>query len=111
LAAEVPTTVHVEYYAQAVATPAIRRCLIQAGGTIVALGYDEQPEPDVTLDQAEQTLFAVSQRQRGADFVPLSTVAQEYFDQAQQRDEARLSPTKLVNLDQRLGGGARRCLR
>ncbi len=107
LVAEVPTAVHVEYYAQAVTTPAIRRRLIQAGGTIVALGYDEQPELDVTLDQAEQTLFAVSQRQRGADFVPLSTVAQEYFDQAQQRDEARLSPTGLVDLDLRLGGGLR----
>ena len=71
LIVEVPTAVHVEYYAQMVIRTATLRRLIEAGGTITALGYDERGELDVTLDRAEQTLFAVSQRQRGADFVPL----------------------------------------
>ncbi len=105
LLASVPTAVHVVYYAQAVAATALRRRLIQAGGTIVALGYDEEPTVDMTLDLAEQTLFAVSQQKRGADFVPLSTVASAFFDALQQNDEARLSPTGIVDLDRRLGGG------
>ena len=103
----VPTAVHVGYYAQSVAATALLRRLIQAGGTIVALGYDEEPSVDVTLDLAEQTLFAVSQQKRGADFVPLSTVASAYFETLQRDDDARLSPTGLIDLDRRLGGGLR----
>ena len=103
----VPTAVHVGYYAQAVAATALLRRLIQAGGTIVALGYDEEPTVDVTLDLAEQTLFAVSQTKRGEDFVPMRTVIGQYFDESQQSDEARLSPTGLLDLDQKLGGGFR----
>ncbi|MEI7770992.1 MAG: replicative DNA helicase [Chloroflexales bacterium] len=107
LAAEVPTAVHVEYYAQAVVGAASRRRLIEAGGQITALGYDERGELDATLDRAEQALFAVSQRQRGADFVPLSVVAQQFFDRAQGDADERVVPTGLLDLDRRLNGGLR----
>jgi replicative DNA helicase len=107
LAAEVPTAVHVEYYAQAVARAATLRRLIEAGGQITALGYDERGELETTLDQAEQTLFAVSQRQRGADFVPLSAVVQQYFEAAQADVAEQLVPTGLLDLDRRLNGGLR----
>ncbi|MBX0328234.1 replicative DNA helicase, partial [Oscillochloris sp. ZM17-4] len=107
LAAEVPTAVHVEYYVQAVARAATLRRLIEAGGKITALGYDERGELETTLDRAEQTLFVVSQRQRGADFVPLSAVVQQYFDAAQANVEERVTPTGLLDLDRRLNGGLR----
>ena len=107
LLAEVPTAVHIAYYAATVTRTATLRRLIQAGGTISALGYDEQPELDVTLDQAEQTLFAVSQRQRGADFVPASTVAQHYFDDIQRDEAEQVTPTGLCDLDRQLNGGMR----
>jgi replicative DNA helicase len=107
LVAEVPTAVHVEYYAKTVAHTATLRRLIEAGGKVSALGYDMQPDLDTTLDAAEQTIYAISQRQRGADFVPLSTLAQQYFDEAQREDEGRRSPTGLIDLDAKLGGGLR----
>ncbi|NTW97843.1 MAG: replicative DNA helicase, partial [Oscillochloris sp.] len=107
LAAEVPTAVHVEYYAQAVVRAATLRRLIEAGGAITALGYDERGALETTLDRAEQTLFAVSQRQRGADFVPLSTVVQQFFDRAQGDADERVAPTGLRDLDRRLNGGLR----
>jgi replicative DNA helicase len=107
LIAEVPTAVHVSYYGETVASAATRRRLIEAGGTIAVLGYDQRQELDATLDRAEQELFAVSQRQRGADFVPLSTVVQQYFDQAQRDEEVRVTPTGLADLDRRLNGGFR----
>ena len=107
LLAEVPTAVHVTYYAETVVRAATLRRLIEAGGTIVALGYDEQPALDVTLDRAEQTLFAVSQRQRGADFVPASTAVQRYFEASQSDEEERVTPTGLSDLDRRLNGGMR----
>jgi replicative DNA helicase len=107
LAAEVPTSVHVEYYAQAVVRTATLRRLIEAGGKITALGYDERGELEHALDRAEQTLFAVSQRQRGADFVPLSMVVQQFFDAVQADLEERVVPTGLLDLDRRLNGGLR----
>jgi replicative DNA helicase len=107
LAAEVPTAVHVAYYGEIVSRTATLRRLIEAGGTIAGLGYDERQELDQTLDQAEQTLFAVSQRQRGADFVPLSTVVQQYFERSQREEEDRAVPTGIYDLDGRLNGGLR----
>lgn len=104
---QVPTAMHVAYYAEIVARTATLRRLIEAGGTIAALGFDERRELDATLDRAEQTLFAVSQRQRGADFVPLSAVVQQYFDRAQRDEEERIVPTGLADLDWRLNGGMR----
>jgi replicative DNA helicase len=107
LLSESPTAVHVEYYAAAVARTATLRRLIEAGGRITALGYDERGELDTTLDRAEQTLFAVSQRQRGADFVPLNAVVQQYFDAAQADAAEQVVPTGLLDLDRRLNGGLR----
>jgi len=107
LLSEVPTAVHVEYYATSVANAATLRRLIEAGGTVVALGYDTEPDIEQTLDKAEQVIYAVSQRQRGADFTPLSTVAQRYFDEAQRDDDTRIAPTGLIDLDAKLGGGLR----
>ncbi len=107
LLSEVPTAVHVEYYAKAVAHAATLRRLIEAGGKVVILGYDTEPDVETTLDAAEQTIYAVSQRQRGGDFVPLSSVAQQFFDEAQRDDEVRLAPTGLIDLDAKLGGGLR----
>jgi replicative DNA helicase len=107
LAAEVPTAVHVTYYAEIVVRTATLRRLIEAGGTIASLGYGEQQEVDTTLDQAEQTLFKVTQRQHGADFVPLSTVVQQYFERSQRDEDERVVPTGLLNLDLRLNGGLR----
>jgi replicative DNA helicase len=107
MAAEVPTAVHIAYYAESVVRTATLRRLIEAGGKIATLGYDERPELEETLDQAEQLLFAISQRQRGADFVPLSTVVQQYFERSQRDEEDRVTPTGLTDLDRRLNGGLR----
>jgi replicative DNA helicase len=107
IAAEVPTAVHVGYYAESVTRTATLRRLIEAGGSIAALGFEERQELDQTLDQAEQALFGVTQRKRGADFVPLSTVVQQYFDRSQRDEEDRAVPTGINDLDARLNGGLR----
>jgi replicative DNA helicase len=107
LAAAVPTAVHVGYYGEIVARTATLRRLIQAGGTIASLGYDERQELDAALDRAEQALFAVSQRQRGADFVPMSAVVQQYFERSQRDEDEGVVPTGLTELDRKLNGGLR----
>ncbi|RRR75343.1 MAG: replicative DNA helicase [Candidatus Viridilinea halotolerans] len=107
LIVEVPTAVHVEYYAQTVIMAAIRRRLIAAGGAIAALGFNQQTPLEEALDAAEQQIYAISQQQRGSDFLPISLVAQQYFDAAEGDTDAGLVPTGLIDLDQRLGGGLR----
>jgi replicative DNA helicase len=81
LAAEVPTAVHVAYYAQIVERTAVGRALIETGGRIAAIGYDDARPIEERLDQATQLLHRLAvQRQVGRDFVPLAQVASEYLD-------------------------------
>ncbi len=111
LSAEVPTAVHVEYYARIVERTALMRRLIEAGGKITALGYDESQELEDTLDQAESELFAVSQRRAMQDFIHIRSVVDSYFEQITSVDEGRGEivgiPSGYTDLD-RLTGGLQR---
>jgi replicative DNA helicase len=89
LSAEVPTAVHVEYYARIVERTALLRRLIEAGGKIAALGYDEREETEATLDKAEAELFAVSQRRAMQDFVHVRQVIDNYYEQITSSEETR----------------------
>ncbi len=84
VAAEVPTAVHVEYYARVVEQTAVGRALIEAGGRIVALGYDERRPVEERLDEAAQQIYELStRRQVGQDFLPLRQVASDYLETLQ----------------------------
>jgi replicative DNA helicase len=111
LSAEVPTAVHVEYYARIVERTALLRRLIEAGGKIAALGYDEREETEVTLDKAEAELFAVSQRRAMQDFVHVRQVIDIYYEQITSSEETRGEmvglPSGYTDLD-RLTGGLQR---
>ncbi len=104
----VPTSYHIEYYARAVERTALLRQLIQAGGKIAALGYDEQDDLEQTLDKAEQTLFEVSQRRSNSDFVHIGQVIDQYYEQInylqEHRGEVVGVPTGFRDLDQITGG-------
>jgi replicative DNA helicase len=106
LSADCPTAVHGHYYADLVARTATLRRLIGAGGNVAALGYNEQQELDVTLDQAEQAVFAVTQRQRGSDFMPMAQIVDRYINTVT-ADEELMTPTGLLDLDRLLNGGLR----
>lgn len=84
LAVEVPTAVHVEYYARVVERTAVGRSLIEAGGQIAALGFDDSRPVEERLDEAAQRVYQLSaQRQVGQDFVSLTQVASEYLEMIQ----------------------------
>lgn len=87
LSAEVPTAVHVEYYGRIIERTALLRRLIQAGGKIAALGFDEREDIETTLDKAEAELFAVSQQRTMQDFVHIGTVINTLFEQISERSE------------------------
>jgi replicative DNA helicase len=105
---QVPTSYHVEYYARIVERTALLRKLIDAGGKIAALGYDEKDDLEITLDRAEQTLFEVSQRRNAQDFVHIGQVIDAYYEQInylqEHRGEVVGVPTGYRDLDQITGG-------
>ena len=108
LSLEVPTAVHVEYYARIVERTAILRRLIQVGGKIAALGYDETEELESTLDKAETELFSVSQNRVTREFVHVSSVIDDYYQQIgslnAQPDEPVGIATHYYDLDKLTGG-------
>jgi replicative DNA helicase len=108
LVAEVPTAVHVEYYARSVERTAVRRKLIETGGKIAALGYAEQEDLEITLDKAEAELFAVSQRRSDQDFVHIGQIVNTLFTQIESLQERRGEvvgvPTGYNDLDAITGG-------
>ncbi|NTW97921.1 MAG: replicative DNA helicase [Oscillochloris sp.] len=108
LTAEVPTAVHVEYYARAVEQAAVRRRLIEAGGQITAIGYDQRLEVDEALGQAEAAVLSVAARPAGQNFVHISRLADDLFAQisaAQEHmGEVRGLTSGLPDLDEITGG-------
>lgn len=88
LAAMVPTAVHAEHYARIIQRCAIMRRLIKAAERIAAIGYGGHDVEDA-IDQAEATLFAVSQPLLSGEFIPLRSALADYLDQLQYLHEHR----------------------
>jgi replicative DNA helicase len=82
LISNVPTSLHVEYYAQIVSNAAVMRRLIAAAGQIEALGYEASPEVDASLNKAEDILFQVRMRREPRDFIPIRDALGQYFEEA-----------------------------
>jgi replicative DNA helicase len=108
LTSSTPTAVHVEYYGRVVERTALLRRLIQAGGKIAALGYNEREELEITLDRAEEALFSVSQRRSTQEFVHIGQVVDSFFEQintlSERRGEVTGLATKFRDLDELTGG-------
>ena len=85
----VPTSYHIEYYARAVERTALLRRLIETGAHIAALGYNEQAEIDETIDKAEALLFDIAQKRTSQDFVHISKVVDNYYEQLNYLQEHR----------------------
>jgi replicative DNA helicase len=108
LANAVPTAFHVEYYAKIVERTAVLRRLIQAGGKIAALGFEETEDVEQTLDAAEQELFNVSQRRGIQGFVSLAQVIDQYYEYLNEVQERGPEMTGLstgfIDFDRMTGG-------
>jgi len=80
LISNVPTSLHVEYYAQIVSNTAMMRRLIAAAGQIEALGYEAGPDVEASLNKAEDILFQVRMKREPRDFIPIRDALGQYFD-------------------------------
>ncbi len=105
---EVPTAAHVVRYAQIVQEKATLRRLIEAGSYIAGLGYDNPPDVEATVDEAERRIFELAQRRITRDFVHIGPVVKETFevlDKRQHRENYLTGiSTGLSDLDDLTGG-------
>lgn len=104
----VPTAAHVMYYAKMVHHKKVLRDLISAADKIAQLGFNEEENLETILDEAEQSVFRISQKNLTQEFMPVKGALEEAFeriDKLQKGDGAlRGVPTGFYDLDNYLSG-------
>lgn len=105
----VPTPAHALHYAKIVKRKKALRDLIDASHAIAELGWSESEDIDKLLDEAEQRIFAISQRTLTQEFMPVSNILGETYERIEklsQHEDGTLrgTPTGFVDLDNKLSG-------
>ncbi len=80
----VPTASHTEDYANLVAQAALRRRLIQAGTDIASAAYDGKTKIEELVGQAEQDLFAVSDKTVKSNYTAIGDMLVEAYDRIEE---------------------------
>ncbi len=108
LADGVPRSANVEYYAKIVKEKSTLRSLIHSANKILVEAYEAEQEPDLLLDEAERSIFAIAEDRIRAGFVPLRDLVQTSFAQIeklqQQKGMVTGVPTGFVDLDEMTSG-------
>jgi len=110
LTGSVPTASHIFEYAQIVKQKSTLRSLIHAGERVRGLGYEETREIDELLEDAEKTIFSVSQATVRDKFVHIKEILQTTYDKLaliqESEDKSGLMgiPTHYRNLDKIIFG-------
>ncbi len=80
LAEFVPSAANGEYYAEIVADRSQLRNLDTAGRDIIAIAHDpDGGEAKDRVDRAEQIVYEVGRKDTGKDFLPIESLAKEFF--------------------------------
>lgn len=110
LANEVPTSTHIYNYALIVKHRSTLRKLIKAGSDVTALGFNESTPIEDLLEEAEKSLFSVSQTFLKDRFIHIKEVLNTTYDKVTElhdpatRDKYRGIPTGFKDLDNILSG-------
>ncbi|MDI6703770.1 MAG: replicative DNA helicase [bacterium] len=104
----VPTAANVEHYARIVAEKGVLRKLISSATEIVELGYQGEGEVSAILDKAESLIFDVVQRKVSRDFVPISSIIHDSFEEIERlyahKEYVRGVPSGFIDLDIKTSG-------
>jgi len=104
----VPTSSNIVNYAHIVHRKATRRRLLQAAQEITRLGYREDDDLEMTLDEAQKHLFGVSLNYFKQNFTPIRGVLADAFDRIDElhknKGQLRGLPTGFPALDNILAG-------
>jgi len=99
----VPTSAHIVKYAEIVEHKRVLRDLIGSAHHIMGLGYQEDGDVEQLLDEAEQNLFAISQRSIQKKFQHINESLHEAFERLDSLHKGdgglRGVPSGFVDLD------------
>lgn len=108
LVSKVPTSAHVEYYANIIRDSYTKRKLISTASSITESAFEENSLASDMLDRAERQLFSISQSHVKNYFVSISSVLEGSFDRLDELHknpgDLRGIPTGLKGLDEKLSG-------
>ena len=104
-----PTSVHLEHYADIVSRLSLMRRLLGAAEQIAALAHAADPDVDAVLSKAEHILLRLRHGERARDFVHIRQVLDQYFEETDFGSRVRGEysghvPTGFPMLDDLLGG-------
>ncbi len=104
----VATASNILSHANLIRNKSILRRLIETAGEVLEMGYDEERPLDEILDEAEQKLFAISQKSVKQDFASLKHLLEGAFDRIDEmhknKDKFRGVPTGFYDMDNILSG-------
>jgi replicative DNA helicase len=103
LMSSVPTPANARYYAEAVARLATYRRLISAAGKVAAVGYRAPEELAEALDEAEDVVFNVAQRERRESIKPIKELMESTFEDLEKIAEGTMETgirTGFTDLDE-----------
>ncbi|MBI5728312.1 MAG: replicative DNA helicase [Candidatus Magasanikbacteria bacterium] len=108
LSNNVPTASHLKHYATLVRRKATLRKLLASGHTITGLAYNEGDDVEKTLDEAQQSLYQVTQKHLKHTFTDIRVVLHEAFERIdelhRERGKLRGLATGFKQLDNLLAG-------
>lgn len=107
LLASVSIAANASYYATIVRDKAVLRRLVNASIRISQLGYAGMGDVDAIVDEAQQTLFEVTENKQNEDYKPLSLLVQPTMDEMEaiaRNDAIAGVPTGISQLDAMTNG-------
>jgi len=110
LGSEVPTSSHVYQYGQIVKTKAVHRRIIAAGQKITGLGFDEEKTVPELLDDAEKTVFEITNMYMKDKFVHIRDILEARYERFAEMHESgdeegvKGVSTGFKSLDMKLSG-------
>ena len=103
-----PHATNVEYYARIVREKSTLRNLISSANKILATAYEAELEPNLILDEAEQSIFAIAEDRVRAGFVSMRSLAHASFETIERAHERKQLitgvPSGFADLDEITAG-------
>lgn len=104
----VPTAANIEYYAKIVKEKALLRRLIETSTEIITQCYEDRGDIESFLDDAEKSIFEISEKRIKPAFYPVREVVKESFKTIERLYEKKELvtgiPSGFKELDQRTAG-------
>lgn len=108
LTSAVPTSANIEYYARIVAAASVRRSLARISQSIIARSHDERTEIRQIVEEAERSIFEISDRHQTGSYHAAKEVVSRTFEAIERLYQSKGSytgiPSGFTELDNLTNG-------